>query len=314
MFVKTYFLGIVVILCVATALLTGSTVFQKTPPPASSSTDFDRKTFGEYWFKGKAEISTYALQQAHYGALNPGEAVLVFVTEDFRTDTQVKLDKEENRHKSTPVLKLNAIHRIVTGIYDYSIYTSVFTPIDPALFPQTLKVSTTSQDWCGHTFTQLNYQNNGYKVTGRSYFEDNVSEDYTSEKALLEDEIWTRLRLTPSRLPLGSINIIPGTKTARLRHQKIAPMAAMASMEPYKGNVFPGKSLKVYKIAYAEGRILQVVFEENFPHRITGWEDTYPSRGKLLTTRAIHKKTLLSAYWTQNAPENRSLRDTLQLQ
>lgn len=73
MLVKTYFLGIVVILCVATALLTGSTVFQKTPPPANSSPDFDRKTFGEYWFKGKAEINTYTLQQAQYGALNPAK-------------------------------------------------------------------------------------------------------------------------------------------------------------------------------------------------------------------------------------------------
>ncbi|AEI48949.1 hypothetical protein [Runella slithyformis] len=314
MFVKTYFLPIAVLLCIGIAWVSGSTVFQKKAPSASPSNITDQKTFENYWFKGKAEINTYSLQQAQYGELNPGEAVLIFVTEDFRTDTQVKLENEENRHKSTPVLKLNSIHRFVTGIYDYSIYTSVFTPIDPTLFPQTLKVSSTSQDWCGHTFLQLNFQSNGYKVTGRSYFETHATEDYTSEKALLEDELWTRLRLSPDRLPVGSIRIIPSVKAARLRHQKIAPLSAIAGMEPYKGSNFTGKSLKTYKITYTDGRMLQIVFEQTFPYRIMGWEDTYTSKGKQLTTRAIHKKTLQSAYWERNSPEDRSLRDTLHLQ
>lgn len=314
MFVKTYFLAIVVLLCIGIALVSGSTVFQKKSPSALPSNNVDQKAFDNYWFKGKAEINTYSLQQAQYGALHPGEAVLIFVTEDFRTDTQVKLENEENRHRSTPVLKLNSIHRFVTGIYDYSMYTSVFTPIDPALFPQTLKVSSTSQDWCGQTFLQLNYQSNGYKVTGRSYFEANVTEDYTVPKALLEDELWTRLRLSPDRLPVGSITIIPSVKAARLRHQKVAPMAATATIEPYKGDDFSGKSLKVYKVTYGDGRILQLLFEENFPYRIAGWEDTYTSKGKRLTTRAIHKKTLRSAYWERNSPEDRPLRDTLHIQ
>lgn len=314
MFVKTYFLAIVILLCVGIAWVSGSTVFQKKAPSHSLSNNDDPKTFGNYWFKGKAEINTYSLQQAQYGALNPGEAILIFVTEDFRTDTQVKLENEENRHKSTPILKLNSIHRFVTGIYDYSMYTSVFTPINPTLFPQTLKVSSTSQDWCGHTFLQLNYQSNGYQVTGRSYFEANVTENYTVEKALLEDELWTRLRLSPDRLPVGSITIIPSLTIARLRKQTVAPQSATAAIEPYKGNEFTGKALKAYKVTYADGRILQILFEENFPYRIMGWEDTYTSKGKQLTTRAILKKMLLSAYWEQNSPEDRSLRDTLQIQ
>jgi hypothetical protein len=312
MFVRKYFFGIVVGLCVLFAFAMKATVFQasiSTPPPTLPN----EEVFGNYWFAGKAEISSYNLQQAQYGALNPGEAVLIFVTEDFRTDTQVKSESEENRHKATPVLKLNTIKRFNTGIYDYSIYTSVFTPINRLLFPQSLKVSFSAQDWCGQTFMQLNARNNGFQVTGRSYFENNATEDYETAKALLEDEIWTRLRLNPDELPTGKISLIPSMAAARLRKQKIAPVAANASLEAYAGKNFVGKNLKSYTIAYADGRNLAIVFEAAFPHQIVGWEDTYSNKDKILTTRATLKKTLQNDYWSKNAPEFSPLRDTLQL-
>lgn len=45
------------------------------------------KNFRDYWYNGQAEISRYKLEQVQYGAVNPGEVILIFVTEDFRTDT-----------------------------------------------------------------------------------------------------------------------------------------------------------------------------------------------------------------------------------
>jgi hypothetical protein len=39
--------------------------------------------FNEYWYQGKAEITSYDLQQARYGENREGSAVLVFVSEDF---------------------------------------------------------------------------------------------------------------------------------------------------------------------------------------------------------------------------------------
>ena len=47
----------------------------------------------EYWYSGKAEITSYDLEQARYGELRKGEAVLVFVTEDFLPEEQVKVNK-----------------------------------------------------------------------------------------------------------------------------------------------------------------------------------------------------------------------------
>ena len=48
--------------------------------------------FKNYWYAGKAEITSYKLEQARYGELHSGYAVLVYVTEDFSVSKHVKLD------------------------------------------------------------------------------------------------------------------------------------------------------------------------------------------------------------------------------
>ena len=64
--------------------------------------------FGSYWFQGKAELTSYTLSQARYGELHPGEAILIFVTEDFSRKKQVKLDDPAAAGADkVPVLKLN---------------------------------------------------------------------------------------------------------------------------------------------------------------------------------------------------------------
>ncbi|HNE28393.1 MAG TPA: hypothetical protein PLW66_04460, partial [Saprospiraceae bacterium] len=113
--------------------------------------------FNHYWFQGQAEIAVYEVQQDRYDSIRPAQEVMVFVTEDFSERKQVKLDAPEQAGADrVPVLKLNAIRRFHTGIYDYSLMQSVFTPLDAARHPFTLKTSTTVQDWCGQVFAQMN--------------------------------------------------------------------------------------------------------------------------------------------------------------
>ncbi|MBC7921638.1 MAG: hypothetical protein H7Z75_11195 [Ferruginibacter sp.] len=265
--------------------------------------------FGAYWYAGKAELSRYTLEQARYGSINPGEAVLIFVTEDFLTDRQVKLESEPTK-RSTPVLKLNFSRKFVTGIYDYSLLTSVFTPIQTDRFPRTLKVTTTAQEWCGHTFSQLNYRRNRYQVAGYSYFQNEADEAYAVEGTWLEDELWTRIRLDPQTLPTGEIRLVPGTAAARLRHQRLQPQPARAELAPFAGNGFAGTSLLAYTLTYPD-RTLRIVFEKDFPHLIAGWEDTYPERNRTLTTRAVRTRTMRTDYWAKNAPRDTTLRTEL---
>lgn len=310
------FLLFVLALAVAFAFAMRATVFQRQPTPAASTTQPALVDFARYWFSGKAELNRYQLDQAQYGSLNPGEAVLIFVTEDFRTDKQVKSETPESHDKSIPVMKTNIVRKFVTGLYDYSLFTSVFTPINssdrPALFPNTLKVSTSAQEWCGHSYVQLNYRNNGYDVMGKSYFEKEVDEDYTVPKAMLEDELWNRIRLNPDKLPTGDVQLIPGTMAARLRHKRLDPLPATLKLSAYEGVLYPGKQLKSYTIEYpTDDRTLIIIFESQFPHKIAGWEETYKSKDNLLTSRAVLKKTISTDYWNHNTPADSTLRHEL---
>ena len=62
-------------------------------------------TFKQHWFDGHAEISSYALTQSRYGEQRQGKAVLIFVTEDFLANAQVKANRKSKT--TIPVLKSN---------------------------------------------------------------------------------------------------------------------------------------------------------------------------------------------------------------
>ena len=275
----------------------------------------DNQEFRSYWYGSKAEISSYDLQQAQYGKLHKGEAVMVFVTEDFRLDKQVKLESN-NREKATTVLKLNFIKKFVTGIYDYAMFTSVFTPVQTNTFPASLKVTNTNQEWCGQSFMQLNYHQNGYQVLGKSYFEAEESDECHLDYAMLEDEIWSKIRLFPSdELPKGNVMMIPSMTSLRLRHQKVQAEMTKISLEPYKGDsTFRGKNLMDYRVRFTESkRDLRIIFERDFPRQIVGWEETYEAKNKILTSRAVLKATIQNAYWEKNAPADTVYRKLLKL-
>ena len=87
--------------------------------------------FNSYWYQGKAELTSYNLEQARYGEMREGQAVLIFVTEDFSKSKQVKLDNPGAAgDDAEKVLKLNMTKKFDTGLYPYSMMSSVFTPVN----------------------------------------------------------------------------------------------------------------------------------------------------------------------------------------
>lgn len=272
----------------------------------------DSRTFGDYWYQGQAELTSYDLEQARYGEVHRGEAVLIFVTEDFSKSKQVKLDRPEaaggDRAK---VLKLNFTKSFTTGLYPYSMMTSVFKPVD--LSP-TLKVTTSSQEWCGHTFTQLNRTSAGYRVTQLSYFESEGDETLELEDAAPEDGLWNLIRIDPSALPTGRVRLIPGTMFQRLRHQPWRSHEAEAVLAPDPDD----PALTSYRLDYPElGRRLTIRFRGAFPHQIESWEETYVSGwgpdAARLTTRGVARKRILLDYWNHHDVEDARLRAELGL-
>lgn len=266
----------------------------------------------DYWYQGKAELNRYELQQNRYRDVHPGEAVLIFVTEDFLTDKQVKNDNYKNPN-SINVLKTNFIRRFKTGIYDYSMMTSVFTPVDGAAFPQTLKVTTSVQDWCGHVFMQLNWRDNQYKTQVRSYFENEADEDVKVPYAILEDEVFNRIRINPSSLPIGKVKMLPSLATTRLLHTEFAPEDVQLSLKTYTGSDFKGEQLQSYRIEFAtKKRVVEIIFENKSPYLIAGWKESYPSfDGKVRETIAKRTNTVVTAYWQQNGLNDTALRKEL---
>ncbi|GAA4383577.1 hypothetical protein [Hymenobacter koreensis] len=278
--------------------------------------------FSAYWHQGKAEVTSYTLDQARYGELHRGEAVLVYVTEDLSRKKQVKLDNPSaTPDDAVPVLKLNLVKKFATGVYDYSIMTSTFTPTDQGRFPHTLKVTTSVQEWCGNAFTQLNLRpKGGYAVSQKSYFESEGDVESNLEPALLEDELWTRIRLNPATLPTGSVKVVPGTVSARLRHHPLQPEQATLSLADAPAGKAGQAGVLAYTVAYStpSSRRLVIYFEKAFPHGIVGWEETYPDQAgsakpQMLTTRATRKKTMMLDYWRTHNNEHAALRDSLGL-
>ena len=283
----------------------------KAQPPQPLPVD---RAFSDYWYQGKAEVTRYALEQARYGEIRKGDAVLVFVTEDFLGDKQVKLESDPTGRDVVPILKLNLTKKFVTGVYPYSLMTSVFTPVDVSTKPHSLKVTTTAQEWCGHTFTQLNFRASKYDVELRSYFEKEGDRDFALEPAFLEDEVWTRIRLAPATLPVGDVRIIPGTMAQRLRHTELQVINATATLAAVPGS----PQLMRYTLSYPDPvRTLAIDFEKEFPHRIMGWTETYRDgfgpKATTLTTRATRTNELKLDYWTKNSSADTLLRKELGL-
>lgn len=266
----------------------------------------------DYWYQGKAEVNRFELQQNRYQDVHPGEAILVFVTEDFLTDKQVKNEQYKNSN-SINVLKTNFIRRFVTGIYDYSIMTSAFTPVQVSKNPQTLKVTNTTQDWCGQTFMQLNWQNNQYQTQIRSYFEKEADQNIAVPFAILEDELFNRIRLNPQSLPTGKMKMLPSLSIVRLLHQEFKPEDAEATLQPYDGNEFSGTDLQSYRVKFPnQNRTLEIIYENKSPYIIVGWKEAYPSfDGKVRETIAKRTKTLVTKYWQEHNLEHKNLREEL---
>jgi hypothetical protein len=272
--------------------------------------------FKDYWYAGEAELSRYDMEQIRYGEVREGDGILIFVTEDFLTDKQVKLESPKDGRDTQTVLKLNFLKEFVTGIYKYNVMTSTFTPVNINENPHSLKVSSSSQEWCGTTWSQLNLSGGQYGVTGHSYFEDEADYETSLDAAWLEDELWTQLRLSPELLPEGEIDIIPASFAVRSSHNGWAVQKATAVKEEWTGEDMPGENLMSYTINYEEaGRSLTIIYENEAPYRIAGWIETQQTGdGETIEARSVRTHSIKEPYWEQNSNEDQDLRKKLGLE
>lgn len=262
--------------------------------------------FKTYWYAGDAEITSYTLEQARYGELRDGHAVLVFVTEPFLPGKQVKADG--NDPSNIPVLKLNSTKNYLTGIYPYSIMSSTFYPVHN--HQHAIKVSNSIQEWCGHVYSQINNREQ-LEFVSHSYFEGEADQEEVLPKNVLENEIWNQLRIDPKSLPTGNLELIPSLEFIRTAHIPVKAYQAKASLKESAG-------ISTYTLNYTDlNRSLSINFSTDFPYTIEGWTESfrsgYGTNSRELVSTAKRKKQIKTPYWQLNKNKDLIYRDSLEL-
>ena len=273
----------------------------------SGNTERDKRTlekrFGSYWYSGQAEITAYTLEQSQYGAPRKGDAVLIYVTEDFNPNTQVKA---ERRSKETvSVLKLNATKRFYTGIYPYNIMQSTFSPINTQ--EHALKTSVSIQEWCGHVYAQINNREE-LEYSSHSYFENEADQQIRLPKVFMENDLWNLIRINPLELPTGNFKAIPSLESIKLMHLNKKVLEVSADMHEEKGFYH-------YTLRYPEiDRSLIIRFNQNFPFKIDGWKEIVTKQNEKFITKAHSPRQINIDYWNKNKNTDTQYRDSLQIQ
>lgn len=257
------------------------------------------EAFKSYWYDGEAEITSYNLTQERYGELRKGKAVNIFVTEDFLPEVQVKADQAAENN--IPVLKLNQTKKYITGIYPYSVMTSIFSPVNKT--SHAIKTSFSMQEWCGHAYVQLNSKND-FEIASHSYFEGEADQHLKLPKTWLESDLWNLIRINPEELPTGDIQMLPAFEYFRMSHTPIEAKNAY-------GKLMQGDSISNYTVEYPEiKRTLSIYFNSKAPYEIERWEEMHPNG---LKTTAEKLQRMKSKYWSQNTTQYEYLRDSLEL-
>jgi hypothetical protein len=299
---------ILVILCAFLAACTQQTEPDKvaTDQPARIDPRFDAE-FWATWGDGEAELNGYDLTFPRYNQLRKGVAVAIFVTEPFSNSLRVKADPGKHAPGDEfPVMKLNLIKDYQTGIYDYNDMLSAFialAPVNGRPAASATKLSFSSQEWCGHVYSQILFGARSLHWTQHSYFDGEADQqremDYP-ENALPEDALflWARGMAQPWATPglNQTRSVLTSLETARGKHVPLTwatatltvdrnPQALRVPAGVYQVNVMR------YKRQDGSSRIFYV--EAEAPHRIVRWETSEGEKADLLGSGRMK-------YWEMN--------------
>ena len=174
-----------------------------------------------------------------------------------------------------------------------------------------LKVSMSSQDWCGQVYSQINNRGTHLDLQRFSYFQKEGDIEKKIEVGLLEEELFTQIRIDPFELPTGNFSIYPSSEYIRLMHKEYRQYNAEGKLD----SVYNEKNRSKYVLNYIDlDRKLEIEFENTFPHKILSWHETYKGLdAKELTTSARLKEDIQIAYWEHNSKADSTYRNLLGL-
>ncbi len=145
-----------------------------------------------FWDDGLAEVNKYVASRTIYGKERNFEYVLIAVSEDFNKEFSVKTD-DYSREDLYKVIKLNAFASIPTDNYPYHFLTSTFVDRNNSL--SVIKLTQSSQEWCGNTTKEFSPSDTSMQLTYTSYWDgEGAGIKKISNGFLFEDQLHYTLR------------------------------------------------------------------------------------------------------------------------
>lgn len=254
----------------------------------------------ESWYDGTAELNLYDAMLVKYGQPRQAdELVHIFVTESHDPELLVKAD-DWRRPGLVPMLKLNYVTSVRTGVYRYEQMLSFFFDRrDLGLAKMTLS----SHEWCGNTFKELvnfgereSFDFNTYwDGQGNGSFEVDLPDDL-----VVYDSLPGQLRALPWADGLeASFPLLPSQLSSR-----VAPPAWSDATVRVTGRGeadVPAGTFDAWTVemAHAGGRDV-FAFEADFPHRMLSWRQASGDSFRLKTSEKM-------AYWAKAGVGNENL-------
>lgn len=273
--------------------------------------------FYEYWGDGLAEVSSYKVVQSRYGEDRTGYGVMIFVTEDVDRNSLIKVESERPKQERIYALKLNNILKFTTGIYDYSVMTSVFSAVEPLAQSQPfelLKLNMSSQEWCGHVFEEVRLTDGRLSGDLNSYFEREGRQQWSFDRPrefASEDHLLIRIReLKGPFMAEGesrTMTMLSSLWQFRIRHKKRELVEVTLAKGTREEVTIRDTEYSAVPWSWSYGTRHKTVWVDTvYPHRILRWKSSEGGRGELMVSKRL-------AYWGQHDIADEHLRDELEI-
>lgn len=271
--------------------------------------------FYQFWGDGRAEVSSYKVVQPRYGEARTGYGVMIFVTEDVNRNTLIKVESPTPEEDRVYTLKLNNVLKFTTGIYDYSVMSSVFSAVEPRTQTQPfelLKLNLSSQEWCGHVFEEVRFQEDRMLGELNSYFESEGRQQWEFDRPggfVSEDHLPIRIRelkgLWMAEGESRTVTMLPSLWQFRLKHKARALVQATVSKGASENITVAGKARTAVPWTWTYDKREKTVWVDTvYPHRILRWQSSEGGSGELMVSKRL-------PYWGLHDLDDEPLRDEL---
>ncbi len=237
------------------------------------------------WGDGQAEYSFYDATEVRYGVPRESEVRHILVRENFLPNTKVKADDWQTIG-AYPVIKLNQIVRVPTGVYRYDQMHSGFWNAETGKLE---KFSLASIDSCGNSYKEGRIDRNRLTYDANTYWEDmdRVHREVNlPESGLFYDELPFKLRL----LDWGNVTDFVAPLTGSVINSKADGLA----FAPAEFTVDVTEEFKRVTVEHAGGKDI-FEFEPESPYRLRSWTKADGGSLKLKGSGRLD-------YWNHNAP------------